>query len=1712
MSQSRTRNALLEKIIETCKTKLVSHNATECARVVGSFPLFVKEFYHHVSFDYLKCCFDSQSFDAQISRVLRVWHLLQRRPTNSPIIDFHESSSSNSLIITLINNDRPFLVDSVKLILKNMGFDPEVFLHPIFKVIRNDHGHLMGLQSAQKHSKSVVVDMPFAANVQLESLLYIVIPGAGDDEKQNQLRILIMQVLDQLELVVDDFSDTRNSLLNLANRYKDFEDNFGALNGAYYKEKLRDIGDFLSWLDNDNFIYLGCRYFAARAKVGYLLHSPYDHVNEVHLKSLKDSISLHFVPVKDLMDSQYKSLGLFRNDEFSDLPEMFPSLAQLHSFNEQKEDPKQKNKHLSVFQVIKTSKRSLVHRYSRINSIEILDVDESGTVCGLYQFIGLFSREFFIHSAFKIPFLKDKVQTVFDRFGLSPEWHDGKYLSSILKSIPQDELFQFDENELYDLCEEILEIHNNESLSLVLRPDPQGHYISILIYIPRERYSFELKHKFLDFLKETFHGVISSEQVFMSEFPFARMIVVVSFETVQDLKLKKEHLKKALNELSLSWEEQLELIASDRDIKLNIKEIFPSIYQDTFSPQQARFDLEHIQQVSQGQDVIFDLLAEDDDSLTLKVFHTHTPLPLSTLMPILENFGLKVITEVAYEFTLPSNHDYKIHHSNHSRSLSKPTFPTWSFSHLVRESLDPRNESEDDKRWFRKKPSIWLHYFKCDKNDLKVQDHDAKRITSALYDVWYQVVENDLFNHLCFITQMSSREVVIFRAYAHFLKQIQFGYSIEYMGSVLIAHKEFTEKLSKLFTIRFMLSLDDHERQSKEKLLLDELKKDLNSISRSDHDQILRQFLDCVLSTVRTDYYQEPVKSYLSFKFDCEKLKGLPRPSPLYEIFIYSPIMEACHLRGDKVSRGGIRWSDRFEDFRSEVLSLMKAQMVKNSVIVPLGSKGGFVCKRYEQLQKHGALSVELKQEVVNCYQMMMKGMLGLTDNLENGMVVHPQNTICYDENDPYLVVAADKGTASFSDYANQAAIDCGFWLGDAFASGGSNGYDHKKIAITAKGAWVSVKRHFRELGFDCQTTPFTVVGVGDMAGDVFGNGMLQSRFIRLIGAFNHQHIFVDPDPEPETSFQERQRLFELPGSSWADYNPKCLSAGGGVFSRSAKVIALSPEIKAVLGIDENRSEITPDELIIILLRQQVDLLWFGGIGTFIKASSESNSEVNDRQNDAVRVNATDIGARVIGEGANLGMTQRARVEFALKGGKLNTDAIDNSAGVDCSDHEVNIKILFSALLKEGKLTLLERDEHLRKMVENVTELILKDNYRQTLILSLIERSAVEDLDMYQSLIRHLEGDSFMPLDRVVEYLPSEEELNRRRTFNQGLTRPELSILLAYSKNGLYRQLLSIMSKDHFEFSGSNSYLKDYFPRLIQEKFNEAIMDHPLKREIIATVMANEIINRMGPCFLLEVSQIANVEIKDVVQVYSHVVEIFGLNSLCHEIGQLDSKIETKAQYELFAELMQTVQKLTLILLRHKNLIKDEQKKNQLVQGVNDLLEFFLNYHLLRSDSLFSDSPFMSPSDLIRGPINLNKKMVLEHLHFLPLILELACCHTHLQEKEQIKNLVNAFFEAHTHLNLSLFSELDPYINANSEWQRMTKASLYDELIQAQENLAVHICKAGGFELWREKNTSCLLPYNELVLLIQASINGAATKPDLGLLTHSVYSLRQMAR
>ncbi|MBY0462679.1 MAG: NAD-glutamate dehydrogenase, partial [Alphaproteobacteria bacterium] len=1076
MSKNHSKKVFIEEIIQACKAQLAHQSSTQD---FSNLSIFIRQFYHHVSIEYLEKAAKYQGLEVLVSRALRAWQLFQYRPSYAPIIDFYEKPVDLSnpdltvpLTITLISSDRPFLVDSLKAILKQNGFSAEAILHPILKVVRDSHGHLLNLEPAQGHLDEEKI-IPITSKIHVESLICIILEDGEDEERQHVLHQAIIHLLEQVALVVDDFDRMKSNILELSKRYQSFDDNLQYLGLKNHSYGIKDIGAFLSWLAKDNFIFIGCRYFAAKAKI--------EHFSLIENRKHEDHLALHFEN-EEIADNG--NCGLFRDSYFTHLSELTPKACRLDKLFLCDDESHQKNKgsNLPLLVILKSSKRSPVHRHSRLNSIEILDIDESGTICGLYQFIGLFSREFFNHSAFEIPLLKHKVTAVFDRFGLSPKWHDGKYLISILKSVPQDELFQFSETELYHLCEEILEIHNNKNLSVILRPDPYGRFLSVLVYLSKDRYSFDLKEKILNFLSQEFDGAISSDQVLMSEFPFARLIAVLSFDNVREFSYNKRHLQEKLNELSLSWEEKLDQLILGSDFNVDYKLDFSKAYQDSFSPHWALNDVKNSLEALDKQSIVFNLEHDDKQEMDiLKVFHLDKALPLSLLMPMLENLGLRAASEVTYEI----------------------------------ESSSYQNS---------KKQSVWVHYFYSENE--KILKMDKQRIAEAFYDVWYERVENDAFNHLILKSSLTAREASVFRVYAKFLKQVDFGYSQELMANVLSQHQSITQKLRDLFVLRFTFPYTDSSK-TQEKHLLKELEHQLQSVARNDHDEILKRFLNCILSTVRTNFYQELNKEYISFKFDCSRLIGLPKPYPHYEIFIYSPFMEACHLRGDKVARGGIRWSDRHEDFRSEILSLMKAQMVKNSIIVPLGSKGGFVSKYYEKMQTSGVAPSELKQEVIRCYQTMMRGLLDLTDNWVQGKVVHPPQIVCHDGDDPYLVVAADKGTASFSDFANEISKEYEFWLDDAFASGGSHGYDHKKMAITAKGAWISVERHFKELGINIQSTPFSVVGVGDMSGDVFGNGMLRSPLTKLIAAFNHQHIFIDPNPDLMKSFEERKRLFD---------------------------------------------------------------------------------------------------------------------------------------------------------------------------------------------------------------------------------------------------------------------------------------------------------------------------------------------------------------------------------------------------------------------------------------------------------------------------------------------------------------------------------------------------------------------------------------------------------
>ncbi|MDF2764130.1 MAG: NAD-glutamate dehydrogenase [Rhodospirillales bacterium] len=1034
-----------------------------------------------------------------------------------------------------------------------------------------------------------------------------------------------------------------------------------------------------------------------------------------------------------------------------------------------------------------------------------------------------------------------------------------------------------------------------------MRRDPFERFVSCLIYVPRERFNTALRLRFQHILEEAYEGKVSAYTTHMTDEVLGRLHVVVQTRPGAIPSVPTAEVEAHLVEAGRSWSDDLQeaLIASlgeERGIDRyrRYAEAFPLGYRERFAAGLAVYDIARIEETLERGRMTINLyrpVEARSEEVRLKIYNAGGQVALSDILPMLEHMGLKVISEIPYE-------------------------------------VEPVG----------RRP-VWVHDFSMHTAD--GSEIDVSRVRDAFEEglsrVWLGEMEDDGFNKLILRASLTWRKIVVLRAYCKLLRQTGITFSQAYMEETLANNPKIARALIELFKIRFTPELPD--RNTRARGVMVEIEHALDAVANLDEDRILRRFLNLILSTLRTNFFQSGTdgtpKPYLSLKLNSRELDELPLPRPWVEIFVYSPRVEAVHLRGGKVARGGIRWSDRREDFRTEVLGLMKAQMVKNAVIVPVGSKGGFVVKRPPAEGGREAMAAE----VVECYRIMMRGLLDLTDNLVAGVVVPPTKLVRHDEDDPYLVVAADKGTATFSDIANAVSAEYGFWLGDAFASGGSAGYDHKKMGITARGAWECVKRHFREIGRDIQTTDFTAVGVGDMSGDVFGNGMLLSRHTRLLAAFNHLHIFVDPDPDPERSFAERQRLFNLPRSSWSDYDASLISKGGGVFDRKAKSIKLSPEMKARFGLAQESA--TPAELMKAMLKLPVDLLWLGGIGTYVKATTESIAEVGDRANDALRVNGSEVRAKVVGEGANLGLTQRGRIEYALNGGRINTDAVDNSAGVDTSDHEVNIKILLNGVLAEGDLTLKQRDQLLAGMTEEVGALVLRDNYLQSQALSLAETNAPDRLDTDARFMRALERSG--KLNRAIEFLPSEEALAERAQAKLGLTRPEQAVLLAYSKIALYDELLASSLPDD---PALRDDLVSYFPEILGQRFPNAIQRHRLRREIIATVVVNDLVNRMGATFVFEMRERTGAAAEDVARAYLAGRAAFALPQIWQAIEGLDNKAPAALQYRMMLESVQLLERACHWFLKNRPLPLDtdatvaefEPALRKLKSGLNDIL------------------------------------------------------------------------------------------------------------------------------------------------------------------------------
>ncbi|MFA5959169.1 MAG: NAD-glutamate dehydrogenase [Tatlockia sp.] len=1261
-----------------------------------------------------------------------------------------------------------------------------------------------------------------------------------------------------------------------------------------------------------------------------------------------------------------------------------------------------------VLVMSKTNTESTVHRRAYTDYIGIKRFNSKGEVVGELRIIGLYTSAAYNTNPKHIPFLRHKVALIMKNSNLNPRGHAGKVLLNILETLPRDDLIQASEDELLEMAMGIYYMQERRRIRMFARMDVYRRFVSCLVYVPKDRFNTELRLAMEKILKESFHSDEIEFTTTFSESVLARIQFIIHIDPNDQTPWDFKEIEHKLIEVGRTWNDDLQQLLSDsvgeecaNRLYARYKKAFPTAYTENFSPRAAVFDLKHIEAITSSNPLVMNFykpMDEPPENFRLKIYQLDTTIPLSDVLPIVERLGMKAISERPYVL-----------------------------------------RTEDGKK-------TWINDFALQYTHERFFELDAIKelFQNAFASIWSGEAENDRFNQLVLGASLDWRQVSILRTYAKYFKQIGFTFSQEYIESALNNNAHIARKLVQLFEIRFNPDVKQ-DRIETYSQVEQEILAALEDVANLDEDKIIRQYVQTLSSTLRTNYYQTDkkgkFKSYLSIKLSSRDIPGVPKPYPLFEIFVYSPRFEGVHLRHGKIARGGLRWSDRKEDYRTEILGLMKAQQVKNAVIVPSGAKGGFVPK---QLPLNG-MREEIMSEAISCYQLFIRGLLDITDNYKANKVVKPKEVICYDEDDPYLVVAADKGTATFSDIANAISLEYDFWLGDAFASGGSVGYDHKKMGITARGAWESIKRHFYEMGQDPQTTDFTVVGIGDMAGDVFGNGMLLSRHIQLVAAFNHMHIFVDPNPDPEASFKERERMFNLPRSTWADYDKNVISKGGGIFNRNAKSISLSKEMKELFDIKQNAIE--PNELIRILLKAPVDLLWSAGIGTFVKSENESHADVGDRTNDAIRINGKELQCKVVGEGGNLGLTQLARIEYALNGGLIYTDFIDNSAGVNCSDKEVNIKILLNSVVNAGDLTEKQRNDILSAMTDEVAEIVLKDNFAQPRAISVAAYQAPRLVELHARYINDMERTG--KIERSLEFLPEDKALMERKLTGQGLSRPSLCVLFCYSKTILKEQILeSNVPEDPF----LKEMLVNTFPPTLPEHFAKQMQSHPLRREVIATKLSNIIINEMGFTFVYRQQDETGAPISAIVRAYIIARSVLGLEAVWKEIDALGRVITAEQQIEITLLYLRLLRRVTRWFLRSKRMSLDITKAIEFYAPGVAALKKSLPEILGERNRAQYENHFLAYSEL-NIPAHLAHELSITRALFSAMdIIEVAH-----QVKMEVPQVAETYFALGEFLDLSWIRSQVIAHQTDSHWESLSREALRDDLDWQQRVLTAGI-------------------------------------------------------
>ena len=1501
-------------------------------------------------------------------------------------------------LLQIVTDDMPFLVDTVSLVVGQQARIHAV-IHPVVHVLRSASGEL----------SSVTAEAEEVTPGPLESIMHFEIDRIADDQRA-ALQSAVEAALEDVREAVTDWAAMRDQALAIA---ADLPQRKLPLDSA----AVNEASEFLRWLVADNFTFLGYREYEVVQEGG-------EHV----LRAVEAS-----------------GLGILRSTDRTIAPRSLRTLAATSLPQSGATD---------AVILTKTNARSIVHRAGYMDYIGVLKLDASGEPVAEQRFLGMFSSNADMARPQDVPLLRHKVAAVLQRSGLKRDSYSGKALRHVMETLPREELLQSSEDELFISAMGILELRQRARTRLFMRRDRYGRFFSCMVFVPRDRFNTSVRERIEKLLGTALHAQQIDSSVQMGEGALARVTLVLRPKIGDHPSYDLRELEQGVDNIVRSWADDvrdalIELLGDQSGVVLANKyaKSLPPGYIADVTPAVAAGDI-HQLSLLEGDNALrmsFYHPASDPDTLRFKVYRSGSDIALSEVLPQLENLGLRVLTEHVYEV------------ADAAPSLSIQDFEVQPVGKLT---------------------------FTVEQVGTLFED--------AFSNIWRGNAENDGFNRLVLGAKLGWRQVAMLRGYCKYMLQTGVTFSQTYMENALNHYPAVAGLLVELFLAKFdpqretraaaevaqaaqallaeMQALIPANVQSAQPTLIADLgavlaqPRDaqlrlinqtigllLENVASLDEDRILRSFVAVIRATLRTSFFQlwdGAPRPYISYKLDSHKVPDLPKPVPFREIWVCAPRVEGIHLRFGPVARGGLRWSDRPEDFRTEVLGLVKAQMVKNTVIVPVGSKGGFFVKKPPVNGDRDAQQAE----GIACYQMLNQGMLDLTDNLVDDKIVHPLNVVRHDDDDPYLVVAADKGTAKFSDIANAISIGHDYWLGDAYASGGSHGYDHKGMGITARGAWESVKRHFRSLNRDCQTQDFTCVGIGDMSGDVFGNGMMLSTHTCLLAAFDHRHVFLDPNPDAASSFVERQRMFKVPRSSWDDYDKSLISAGGGVYARSLKSIPISPEVRAALGLPADVEHMAPNDLLSAVLKAPVDLLFNGGIGTYIKAASETNADVHDRANNGLRINGAEVRAKIIGEGGNLGMTQKGRIEAAQNGVLLNTDFIDNSAGVDTSDHEVNIKILLNDAVRRNEITVDQRNTQLAAMSDEVGDLVLLDNYRQNQAITLMEHQSVPRLGSMAHFIRTLEAEG--TLDRQVENLPSDAELSERKSRGLGLTRPELAILLSYDKIRLYQQLLD---SDVPEDPYLSKELMRYFPLPLHEKYAANMQRHRLKREIIATVVTNSTINRMGATFMMRMQEDTGQRPAAIAKAYTAAREILDARQLWAQIEALDSKVAEDTQMDAIKQIWSLLRHFTRWLLNRPGAVMDIAATVERYQaGVSTLRNALPEVLTItgKADFAASQQKWVGlglPADLA---LRLSRMPVLRGALDMVEVAQ--------QGSKSVESVGRVFYELGDVLDLDWLRNQIEALPVEGRWHAQARGSLLDELNHQHRALASQVLVLPG--------------------------------------------------